>query len=155
MNLQRRDRWRGERSITGFMNFLLFQHQWRRCYDIYEITLVYSFELVTSQNIFNFFSNLLLVVIFSCFFGCCGKTILIFFFLETLFLFIWISFFWLLKSFLDICFFCLFVLHMLIFLLSVTLSGITVLSSNRLNYNWKWKKIKCWALMRGLLFMPQ
>lgn len=60
------------------------------------------------------------------------------FFRETLFLFIWISFFWLLQMFLDICIiFCLFVLHLLIFLRSVTLSGITVLSSN---YNWKWKK---------------
>lgn len=108
---------------------------------IYEITLVYSFELVTSLNIYKFFSNLLLVVIFSCFFGCCGKTILIFFWGETLFLFIWISFFWLLKTFLDICIiFCLFVLLLLIFLRSVTLSGITVLSSNRLNYNWKWEK---------------
>lgn len=89
MKQQRRDRWRGERSMTGFMNFSVVSASVKKMLRyIYEITLVYSFELVTSLNIYKKNSNLLLVVIFSCFFECCGKTILIFFFLETWFLFI-------------------------------------------------------------------
>lgn len=147
MKQQRRGRWRGERSITGLMNFLLCQHQWR-CYHIYQITLVYSFELVNICKKKN--SNLLLVVIFSCFFECCGKTILnFFFFLEALFLFIWISFACPKRSsmfyFLSVC------STFVNFLRSVILSVINLLSSNRLNCNWKWKKKKCWTLMRGLL----
>lgn len=84
-----RDRWRGERSITCFMNFSVVSASVKKMLRyIYEITLVYSFELVTSLKIYKFFSNLLLVVIFSCLFGCCGKTILIFFFGDPVFVYL-------------------------------------------------------------------